>query len=60
MSTEKGRKRLKNQPVLHDELKKKRGVWITDTAWGMLQETAVRNQTSCSEYLEMLIRRECG
>ena len=57
MSTGKGKKRLRNQPVLHDEIKKKRGVMLTDTAWHKVQELAAREKMSASEYLEEMIRR---
>jgi hypothetical protein len=56
MSTEKGKKRIRNQPVYHDELKKRRGVWLTDTAWHKLQYCAAQEQTSASEFLETLLR----
>ena len=60
MSTGKGKKRLLNQPVLYDEIKKKRGVMLTDTAWHKIQELAVINKMSASEYLEILIRNHGG
>jgi hypothetical protein len=56
MSTGKGKKRVREQPVLYDEPKKKRGVMLTDTAWHKIQELAVRNSMSASEYLEQMIR----
>lgn len=59
MSTGKGKKRIKNTPVLYDEPKKKRGVMLTDTAWHSIQELAVKNDVSASEYLEELIRQYC-
>ncbi|MGI2907123.1 hypothetical protein [Tolypothrix sp. VBCCA 56010] len=46
MSTKKGKKRVKNIPVLHDEPKNKRGVWLTDTAWHSIQELAVKEGVS--------------
>jgi hypothetical protein len=58
MSTGKGKKRVRNVPVLHDEPKKKRGVWLTDTAWHSIQELAARKGVSASECLEELIRKE--
>ncbi|WP_414587091.1 hypothetical protein [Scytonema sp. PCC 10023] len=57
MSTGKGKKRVKNIPVLYDQPKKKRGVWLTDTAWHSIQESAVKQKVSASEYLEELIRK---
>jgi hypothetical protein len=59
MSTGKGKKRVKNMPVLYDETKKRRGVWLTDTAWHSVQELAVKNDVSASEYLEEMIRKYC-
>jgi len=59
MSTAKGKKRVKNTPVLYDEPKKKRGIMLTDTAWHSIQELAVKNNVSASEYLEELIRKYC-
>ncbi|MHC5609458.1 MAG: hypothetical protein ACYTXA_00055 [Nostoc sp.] len=59
MSTGKGKKRIKNTPVLHDETKKKRGVMLTNTAWHSVQELAVKSNISASEYLEELIRKHC-
>ncbi|MBW4616353.1 MAG: hypothetical protein KME21_24370 [Desmonostoc vinosum HA7617-LM4] len=60
MSTGKGKKRVKNIPVLYNESKKKRGVMLTDTAWHSVQELAVKNNVSASEYLEMMIRKYCA
>ncbi|MBW4632170.1 MAG: hypothetical protein KME30_09775 [Iphinoe sp. HA4291-MV1] len=59
MSTGQGKKRVKNIPVLYDEPKKKRGVMLTDTAWQKIQELALKDKTSASEYLEELIRKYC-
>ena len=59
MSTVKGKKRVKNTPVLYDEQKKKRGVMLTDTAWHFIQELAAKNNVSASEYLENMIRKHC-
>ena len=56
MSTGKGIKRVKNQPVFHEGLKKHRGVWLTDDAWNKVREKAVEKGLSCSEYLENLIK----
>ncbi|KZL49993.1 hypothetical protein PN488_11320 [Nodularia spumigena CS-591/12] len=59
MSTGKGKKRVKNTPVLYNEIKKKRGVMLTDTAWYSVQELAAKNDVSASEYLEVMIRKYC-
>jgi hypothetical protein len=58
MSTGKGKKRVRNVPVLHDEPKKRRGVWLTDTAWHSIQEYATHHGVSASECLEELIRKQ--
>jgi hypothetical protein len=55
MTTGKGKKRLKNIPVLHESLKKKRTVWLTDEAWTLIEELASIKKTSKSECLEELI-----
>ncbi|MEB3180992.1 MAG: hypothetical protein VKL59_18455 [Nostocaceae cyanobacterium] len=57
MSTEKGVKRVKDVPVFYSELKKKHGIYLTDTAWQLIQKEAAKNQTSASELLEKLIRK---
>jgi hypothetical protein len=59
MSTGKGKKRVKNTPVLYDEPKKMRGVYLTDTAWYSVQELAASEGLSASEYMESLIRKHC-
>ena len=56
MSTGKGKKRMKNSPVIHTELKKHRGVMLTNYAWQGIQKKAVYQNISASEYLEQLIR----
>lgn len=57
MSTGKGTKRLRNQPVFYDEMKKRRCVWLTDSSWLFLQENAVKSNKTTSEYLEGIIRK---
>jgi hypothetical protein len=56
MATGKGKKRTRNQPVLYEELKKCRGIYLTDTAWQMVQISAIKSKISASEYVEQLIR----
>ena len=60
MSTIKGQKRIKNQPILHEELKKQRAVWLTSKTWGEVQESAARLKISASEYVEQMIRERHG
>jgi hypothetical protein len=52
MSTGKGKKRVKNTPVLHDEVKKRHGILLTDTAWKRLVNVARLKNTSVSEMIE--------
>ncbi|NJM69237.1 MAG: hypothetical protein HC862_02855 [Scytonema sp. RU_4_4] len=56
MSTGKGKKRIKNVPVLYEETKKQRGIMLTDTAWEIAVIKAKEIGISVSEYLERLIR----
>ncbi len=60
MATGKGKKRVKNQPVLYDSLKKKKALWLTTETWEIIEEAAVRNKVSRSEYVEQLIRTYHG
>ncbi len=52
MSTRKGKKPVKNVPLLHEELKSRHCVWLTPTAWDKLQKKATNNGISISELLE--------
>ena len=58
MATGKGKKRVKNQPILHEELKKMRGVYLTESTWLGAKEKALTNGLSTSEFIEQLIRKE--
>lgn len=60
MATGKGKKRVKNQPVLYDSLKKKKALWLTTETWEIIEEAAVINKVSRSEYVEQLIRTYHG
>ncbi|MDF5729508.1 MAG: hypothetical protein PUP92_16225 [Rhizonema sp. PD38] len=60
MAIGKGQKRLRNQPVLHKELKKPRTIWLTTESWLQVQESAARAKISASEYVEQLIRKQQG
>ncbi|WP_374885241.1 hypothetical protein [Microseira sp. BLCC-F43] len=57
MSTGKGKKRIKNSPVLYNELKKRRCVLITDTAWQMLTKQSQLQGVSISELIETYARK---
>ena len=58
MSTRKGKKGVKNSPMFYDEIKKKHGIWLTDSSWLGAKEKALRNSLSASEYIEQLIRKD--
>ena len=51
------KKRLKNVPILHDELKTKRTVVLTPTAWGNIKGEASKRGISASELIEEFGRR---
>ncbi|GAX36170.1 hypothetical protein [Nodularia sp. NIES-3585] len=57
MSTGKGQKRVKNIPVLYDEMKKRRGINLTDTAWEILARQAKIEKISVSEFIERYARK---
>jgi len=46
------KKRLKNVPVLHNEIKTKRTVVLTPTAWENIKNEAKRRNISASELIE--------
>ena len=56
MTTKKGQKRLKNIPILHEELKQRHQIHVTPTAWRSLKEEAGRRDISISELIEDLAR----
>jgi hypothetical protein len=41
-------------------LKKCQGIYLTNTAWNIVQEKAVKLKISASEYVEQLIRESHG
>lgn len=51
-----GQKRIKGIPVYWDELKSKRTLTLTDTAWNQLRIKAERLGVSKSELIEALSR----
>jgi hypothetical protein len=57
MATEKGQKRLKDIPILHDEVKTKRTVVLTPTAWENIRLEAQNRGLSASELIEEFGRR---
>jgi hypothetical protein len=52
------KKKMKNVPVLYDELKTKRTVNLTDTAWSLLKDRATQKGISISEHIEIWARSE--
>ncbi|MGD1913792.1 MAG: hypothetical protein ACFB2X_24030 [Rivularia sp. (in: cyanobacteria)] len=59
MSTKKGQKRLKNIPVLHDEIKERHQIVVTPTAWDNMKSKALKEGISVSELIETLARLHC-
>lgn len=57
MTTKKGIKRIKSQPVYHDEIKGKRTVFLTPTAWDNIKKEAASRRISASELVEEWGRR---
>ncbi len=57
MTIKKGQKRLKNIPILHDEIKAKRTVVLTPTAWENIKLEAQRRGLSASELIEEFGKR---
>lgn len=51
------KKRLKNIPILHDEVKTKRTVVLTPTAWKNIKNEASKRGISASELIEDFGRR---
>ncbi len=52
-----GQKRIKGIPVLHNELKKTRGLDLTDTAWEAIAQAAKAQGLSKSEYVEQWAKK---
>ena len=55
-STGKGIKRTKNQPVFYEELKKRRNIMVTNTAWDNLVKASDSMEISVSELIERVAR----
>lgn len=51
-----GQKRKKDEPVLHSEVKKKRTIACTPTAWKILEDYAAIADLSLSESFESILR----
>ena len=52
MSSRKGKKGIRDVPMFHDELKKQRGILLTDTAWAAINNAARNTGVSASELIE--------
>jgi branched-subunit amino acid aminotransferase/4-amino-4-deoxychorismate lyase len=52
----KGKKATRDQPLFYEELKKKHGIWLTNTAWEILVVQADIEEISVSEFLERYAR----
>ena len=52
MTTKKGKKRLKNVPILHDEVKGRHQILVTPTTWENMRQEATRRGISVSELIE--------
>jgi len=50
------KKNKKYQPVFYDEIKERRTLSLTPTAWEKLVKLSHAAETSASEYIERLIR----
>ncbi len=52
MSIPKNKKKMRNQPVLHDEVKTRHNITVTPSAWLKLNNEARKQRTSISELIE--------
>lgn len=60
MTTGKGKKRLKNQPVFYDELKTLHSITLTPSSWLKLRKLAKSQGLSVSELIEQWARKLDG
>ncbi len=56
MTTGKGNKRVRNQPVFYDELKTRHNIIITPSSWLKLQKYAKKHGVSVSEFIEQWVK----
>ena len=56
MQQKKGRKRIKNEGILHDEVKSRHHILVTPSSWEKMKEYANRKGISVSECIEMWAR----
>ncbi len=52
----KGKKRIKNQPALHDEVKTSKHLSLTPSSWDKLKKIAGDRGISVSEVIERWVR----
>lgn len=57
MTSKKGKKRIKNTPILHDEVKERHQIVVTPYAWRNMKEEASIRSISISELIEEFGRR---
>ena len=48
---------MRNQPILHSEVKEKHTIALTPTAWQNLKTLAIGAELSISECLEAILRK---
>ncbi len=60
MQVEKGKKRIKDEPVLHNEVKKDHHIFITPSSWNKLKDLASKKGVSVSEFIELWVRNIDG
>ena len=56
MQVGKGKKRIKDTPVLHNEVKKDHHIFITPSSWDKLKNRASKKGVSVSEFIELWVR----
>jgi hypothetical protein len=60
MTVKTGGKRVKNQAILHSEVKQRHTLALTPTAWEILKSLATSQGLSIQECLEQLIREKAA
>ncbi|MFB8787662.1 MAG: hypothetical protein U7123_02120 [Potamolinea sp.] len=60
MSTGKGKKRTRNNPIFYEELKKGHEISLTDSSWNKLKILAKNKGLSVSEFVEQWVRDTTG
>ena len=60
MQLKKGRKRIKNEGILHDEVKSRHHILVTPSSWEKMKEYASTKGISVSELVEFWARNIDG